>query len=170
MLSGGGNPSNWHNIKNRPDTLKLIQALARRLTGARPAKTKNFPILTVMRFVMKKILIAVAAVAALAAVPAEAKVKAAPKAAPVAAPVAQANDNILVCGLFFVPAKCSVQDRILGGIIDGALIGAGVGAAIGSTGTTILSSTSVSGAVANGAALGAGVGAVTFGAAGAVAK
>ena len=75
---------------------------------------------------MKKILIAATALLALAIAPVEAKTKAPAKAAP--APVVNdATDGFLLCGLLVVPARCTMTERVIGGVVFGAAIGAAVG-------------------------------------------
>jgi hypothetical protein len=102
---------------------------------------------------MKKILITAAALLALAAVPAEAKSKAPAKAAP--APVAnEATDGFLICGLLVVPARCTMTERVVGGVVFGAALGA----VVGSVYTTVAGASTVAQSIQNAALIGAGVG------------
>ncbi len=102
---------------------------------------------------MKKILIAATALLALAAVPAEAKSKAPAKAVP--APVVNdSTDGFLVCGLLVVPARCTMTERVVGGVVFGAALGA----VVGSVYTTAAGAQTVMQSIQNAALIGAGVG------------
>ena len=102
---------------------------------------------------MKKILIAATAILALAAAPVEAKTKAPAKPAP--APVVnETTDGILLCGLLVVPARCTMTERVVGGIVFGAAIGA----AVGSMYTTAAGAQTVAQSIQNATLIGAGVG------------
>jgi len=102
---------------------------------------------------MKKILIAATALLALAIAPVEAKTKAPAKVAPVPA-VNNATDGFLLCGLLVVPARCTMTERVVGGVVFGAVIGA----AIGSVYTTAAGAQTVAQSIQNAALIGAGVG------------
>ncbi|MBM3637355.1 MAG: hypothetical protein FJX04_09895 [Alphaproteobacteria bacterium] len=65
-----------------------------------------------------------------------------------------ATDGILLCGLLVVPARCTMTERIVGGVVFGAVIGA----AVGSVYTTVGSANVVGQSIGNGALIGAGVG------------
>jgi len=102
---------------------------------------------------MKKILIATTALLALAIAPVEAKTKAPAKAAPTPV-VNDSTDGILLCGLLVVPARCTMTERIVGGVVFGAAIGA----AVGSVYTTVAGAQTVAQSIQNAALIGAGVG------------
>ena len=102
---------------------------------------------------MKKILIAATALLALAVAPAEAKTKAPSPAAPTPV-VNDATDGILLCGLLIVPARCTMTERIVGGVFFGAAIGA----AVGSVYTTVAGAQTVAQSIQNAAFIGAGAG------------
>ena len=105
---------------------------------------------------MKKSLLVLAALIALGTLPAEAKSKA--PATPVPAPVAsEATDGILLCGLLVVPAKCTLTERVIGGVLFGAVIGA----VAGSIYTTTAGAQTVAQSIQSGAFIGAGIGGLT---------